>query len=133
MDAVPRVLIGKAGLDKHDRGAQIIARALRDAGYEVIYLPPGLLPDQIARTAVEEDVSAIGLSILSGSHLQVFRDLIKALAQEQGEDIALLAGGTIPPEDAETLLALGVTRVFGPGTPIADAVAAFDAAVRSNG
>jgi methylmalonyl-CoA mutase C-terminal domain/subunit len=126
----PRVLIGKAGLDKHDRGAQIIARALRDAGYEVIYLPAGLLPDQIARIAIEEDVAAIGLSILSGAHLQMFRELREALTAEHGDEIALFAGGTIPPADVQTLRDLGVAGVFGPRTAMADAVAAFDAEVR---
>lgn len=133
MAAGPRVLIGKAGLDKHDRGARIVARALRDAGYEVVYLPAGHVPEEIAHIAVDEDVAAIGLSVLSGAHRRVFTDLAAALAAAGAEDIRLFAGGTIPPRDVADLRAAGVTAVFGPGTPIAEVVAAFDAELRDLG
>jgi methylmalonyl-CoA mutase C-terminal domain/subunit len=122
----PRLLIGKAGLDKHDRGAQIVARSLRDAGYEVVYIDAGELPVGIARIAVDEDVAAIGLSILSGAHLMVFRELLDALEEAGASDIRLFAGGTIPPRDELVLKGMGVLEVFGPGTATTDIVAQFD-------
>ncbi|MFQ5516239.1 MAG: cobalamin B12-binding domain-containing protein [Acidimicrobiia bacterium] len=121
-----RILVAKAGLDKHDRGAHIVARALRDAGYEVIYLDAGRLPAEIAQVAIDEDVAAIGLSLLSGAHMQVFRELQEALPEAGEHRILLFAGGTIPPRDQNRLRAMGVVEVFGPGTSIAEVVAAFD-------
>ncbi|MCZ7526500.1 MAG: cobalamin-dependent protein [Acidimicrobiia bacterium] len=131
--AGPRVLVGKAGLDKHDRGARIVARALRDAGYEVVYLPAGHTPEEIAAIAVQEDVAAIGLSLLSGAHVEVFRDLRAALAAEDRADVVLFAGGTIPPADLAPLGELGVVAVLGPGSPTRAVVEAFDRRLRPGG
>jgi methylmalonyl-CoA mutase, C-terminal domain len=125
-----RILIGKAGLDKHDRGARIVARALRDAGYEVVYLPAGRTPDEIAKIAVDEDVGAIGLSLLSGAHLGVFRELTEHLHTAGAAGLPLFAGGTIPPKDLDPLREAGVIAVFGPGTTTADIVATFDRHLR---
>ncbi len=130
MVAATRLLIGKAGLDKHDRGARIVARALRDAGYEVIYLPAGRTPDEIAAAAIDEDVAAVGLSLLSGAHLTVFRELGEALVAAGAGDVRLFAGGTIPPKDVPLLKDLGVVEVFGPGTTTGDIVTAFDRQLR---
>lgn len=121
-----RVLIGKAGLDKHDRGAHIVARALRDGGYEVVFIDAGKLAAEIAGIAIQEDVAAIGLSILSGAHLYVFRELMEALQQAGASDIPLFAGGTIPPRDEVLLKEMGLVEVFGPGTVTAEIVAEFD-------
>ncbi len=128
-----RVLVGKAGLDKHDRGARIVARALRDAGYEVVYLPAGRMPAEIAEVAVDEDVAAIGLSVLSGAHRRVFADLVAELAARDADDIRVFAGGTIPPADTAELEQLGVVEVFGPGATTERIVAAFDQALRQQG
>lgn len=128
-----RILVGKAGLDKHDRGARIVARALRDAGYEVVYLPSGRIAAEIARIAVDEDVAAIGLSLLSGAHRTVFTDLAAELEATGATDIRLFAGGTIPPKDVALLKELGVAEVFGPGTTTIDIVAAFDRHLQSEG
>jgi len=127
-----RVLVGKAGLDKHDRGARIVARALRDAGYEVVYIESGHTPEEVASVARDEDVTAVGLSILSGAHLSVFRELRDSLAALGLADVLLFAGGTIPPADAAMLRDLGVGEVFGPGTPTRDIVAAFDRYLRAD-
>lgn len=127
-----RLLIGKAGLDKHDRGAHIVAHSLRDAGYEVIYIDSGKLPSQIAQIAVQEDVAAIGLSILSGAHISVFGELIEAMKEAGAFDVCLFAGGTIPPRDEDRLKEMGIVEVFGPGTSTADIVAAFDAFLTEN-
>lgn len=120
------MLIGKAGLDKHDRGARIVARALRDAGYEVVYVPSGMTAEDVARIAIDEDVAAVGVSLLSGAHLDVFRELARSLAAEGADDIVLFAGGTIPPQDVAALRELGVAEVFGPGATTGEIVAAFD-------
>lgn len=119
-----RVLVGKPGLDGHDRGAKVIARALRDAGMEVIYSGLHQTPEQIVEAAIQEDVDVIGLSILSGAHMTIF-PRIKALLREQNsEDIVLIGGGTIPDEDIEALLRSGdAEALFTPGTPTADIVA----------
>jgi methylmalonyl-CoA mutase C-terminal domain/subunit len=105
-------------MDKHDRGAIVVGRALRDAGYEVVYVGPGRTPEELARVAVEEDVAAIGLSLLSGAHVEIFRDLRSALDELGAGDIALFAGGTIPAEDVPVLEQLGVRRTYTPGTPL---------------
>lgn len=116
MDRRIRVLIAKPGLDGHDRGAKVVARALRDAGMEVIYTGLRQTPEMIVSAAVQEDVDAIGLSILSGAHMHYFRE-VKRLLEEQGaSDILLFGGGIIPDEDVPKLLELGVAAVFGPGT-----------------
>ncbi|MFN3180280.1 MAG: cobalamin B12-binding domain-containing protein [Thermus sp.] len=116
MDRRIRVLIAKPGLDGHDRGAKVVARALRDAGMEVIYTGLRQTPEMIVSAAIQEDVDAIGLSILSGAHMHYFRE-VKRLLEEQGaSDILLFGGGIIPDEDVPKLKELGVAAVFGPGT-----------------
>ena len=110
-----RILIGKVGLDGHDRGAKVIARALRDAGMEVIYTGLHQTPEMVVRAAVQEDVDAIGLSILSGAHMTLFPMILNLLKQEQAGDIAVFGGGIIPDDDVPLLLGLGVQQVFTPG------------------
>jgi len=112
-----RVLIAKPGLDGHDRGAKVIARALRDAGMEVIYSGLRQTPAQIAAAAVQEDVDVVGLSILSGAHNVLFPEILRELKDRGGEDILVLAGGIIPDKDIPNLKALGVREIFLPGTP----------------
>ncbi|HVP41023.1 MAG TPA: cobalamin B12-binding domain-containing protein [Candidatus Krumholzibacteriaceae bacterium] len=112
-----RVLIAKPGLDSHDRGAKIVARALRDAGMEVIYTGLRQTPEQIAETALQEDVDVIGLSILSGAHTTLF-PRIMGLVREKGlNDVMVFAGGIIPEEDITQMKKLGIKEIFGPGTP----------------
>lgn len=110
-----RILIGKPGLDGHDRGAKIIARALRDAGMEVIYTGLHRSPEEIVETAIQEDVDAIGLSILSGAHMTLFPKVLKLLKDQGADDILLFGGGIIPEEDRTYLLSIGVAEVFVPG------------------
>ncbi len=110
-----RVLIGKPGLDGHDRGAKVVARALRDAGMEIIYTGLHRSPEEIVETAIQEDVDAIGLSVLSGAHMTVFPRVLELLKEQGAEDILLFGGGIIPDEDREELLKLGVTEIFVPG------------------
>jgi methylmalonyl-CoA mutase, C-terminal domain len=112
-----RVLIAKPGLDSHDRGAKVVARALRDAGMEVIYTGLRQTPEQIAETALQEDVDVIGLSILSGAHRTLFPRIMELLRQKGLTDIMVFAGGIIPEEDASELKKLGIKEIFGPGTP----------------
>ena len=121
-----RILIGKVGLDGHDRGAKFIVRALRNAGYEVIYTGIRRTPEQIVRTAVDEDVDAIGLSLLSGAHNELFARVAELLAQEDAQSIALFAGGIIPEKDVPHLESLGFRRVFTPGTPLAEILTALE-------
>ncbi|HLN56956.1 MAG TPA: cobalamin B12-binding domain-containing protein [Thermoanaerobaculia bacterium] len=117
MDERPiRVLIAKPGLDGHDRGAKVIARALRDAGMEVIYSGLRQSPEQIAAAAIQEDVDVVGLSILSGAHNVLFPEILKLLKEKGGEDILVLAGGIIPDKDIAHLKALGIREIFLPGT-----------------
>ena len=113
----PRILIGKPGLDGHDRGAKYVAHVLRDAGYEVIYTGIRHSPEQIVDAAIQEDVAAIGLSLLSGAHNILFRRVLDLLKENEAEDIAVFGGGTIPPGDVDKLKGMGVKAVFGPGTP----------------
>lgn len=113
-----RVLIVKPGLDGHDRGAKVIARALRDAGMEVIYSGLRQTPEAIVRTALDEDVSAIGLSILSGAHNAIVPRVLELLREEGMDDVLVVVGGTIPDEDAENLKRLGVGEVFQPGASL---------------
>lgn len=117
-----RIVIAKAGLDGHDRGAKVIARALRDAGMEVIYTGLFQSPEQIVRTAIQEDADGIGLSILSGAHMTLFPSVVEQL-KAQDADIVFFGGGTIPPEDAQELKRLGVREIFTPGAPLSDIVA----------
>lgn len=112
-----RVLIAKPGLDSHDRGAKIVARALRDAGMEVIYTGLRQTPEQIAETALQEDVDVIGLSILSGAHMTLFPKVMQLLKKKGMTDVKVFAGGIIPQEDIPALKKVGIKEVFGPGTP----------------
>jgi methylmalonyl-CoA mutase, C-terminal domain len=115
-----RVLIAKPGLDGHDRGAKVVAAALRDAGMEVIYTGLHQTPEMIASAAVQEDVDVVGLSILSGAHMTLF-PRVRDLLNEQGrDDILITGGGILPKEDIEELQRLGIGRLFGPGTPTSD-------------
>lgn len=117
-----RILVAKAGLDGHDRGAKVIARALRDAGCEVIYTGLHQMPEQVVEAAIQEDVDGIGLSVLSGAHMTLFPRIKELLVKDGADDIVLFGGGTIPPEDVKPLLAAGVAGVFTPGTPMATIV-----------
>jgi methylmalonyl-CoA mutase C-terminal domain/subunit len=112
-----RVVIAKPGLDGHDRGAKVVARALRDAGMEVVYTGLHQTPEQVVDTAVQEDADAIGLSILSGAHMTLFARVIELLRERDAEDITVFGGGIIPEADIAPLKALGVAEIFTPGTP----------------
>ena len=120
-----KVLIAKPGLDGHDRGAKVVAQALRDAGIEVVYSGLKRTPDEIVQEAIQEDVDVVGLSVLSGAHLTLARRVIDGLRAAGAGDVGVVAGGIIPPRDVEPLKALGVRDVFPMGTPLADIVAAF--------
>jgi methylmalonyl-CoA mutase, C-terminal domain len=117
-----RVLMAKAGLDGHDRGVKVVARALRDAGFEVIYTGLHQTPEQVVNTAVQEDVDAIGLSLLSGAHMTLFPRILSLLAEQDADDILLFGGGTIPDDDVRALKALGVAEIFTPGASTVDIV-----------
>jgi methylmalonyl-CoA mutase, C-terminal domain len=117
-----RVLVAKPGLDGHDRGAKIVARALRDAGFEVIYTGLHQTPEQIVATAVQEDVDAIGLSVLSGAHNYLFKRVLDLLKEQGADDIALFGGGIIPQDDIQALKAIGVKELFTPGTSTQDII-----------
>lgn len=117
-----RILIAKPGLDGHDRGAKVVARALRDAGFEVIYTGLHQTPEMIATAAVQEDVDAVGLSIMSGAHNTLFPAVIEALKNKGADDIVVFGGGIIPEDDFARLYAAGVKKVFTPGTPLGDIV-----------
>jgi methylmalonyl-CoA mutase, C-terminal domain len=117
-----RVLLAKVGLDGHDRGLKIVARALRDAGIEVVYLGIHNTAAEIVRSAVQEDVDAIGISIHSAAHLSLFKELAAGLKRNHAGDIAVFAGGIIPVEDFPTLKKLGVKKIFGPGAPLGEIV-----------
>ena len=117
-----RVLIAKPGLDGHDRGAKIVARALRDAGFEVIYTGLHQTPEQVVVTAIQEDVDAIGLSVLSGAHNYLFKQVLTLLKEKGAADIVVFGGGIIPPEDIAALKAMGVRELFTPGTSTQDIV-----------
>jgi methylmalonyl-CoA mutase, C-terminal domain len=118
-----RVIVAKAGLDGHDRGAKVVARALRDAGVEVIYTGLHQTPEQIVAAAVQEDVDAVGLSILSGAHMTLFARVVELLRERDAADIVVFGGGIIPEEDIAELYRLGVAKIFTPGTPTTDIVA----------
>jgi methylmalonyl-CoA mutase, C-terminal domain len=112
-----RILVGKPGLDGHDRGAKYVAHILRDAGFEVIYTGIRRSPEQIVDAAIQEDVAAIGLSLLSGAHNVLFRRIVELLREKGAEDILVFGGGTIPADDVPALKELGVAAIFTPGTP----------------
>ncbi len=119
MESKPfRVLIAKPGLDGHDRGAKVIVRALRDAGFEVIYTGIRQTPEMIAQTALQEDVDAVGLSLLSGAHMTLFPQITKLLKDRGLKDVLVFGGGIIPDEDVAKLKKKGIDQVFGPGTPL---------------
>jgi methylmalonyl-CoA mutase, C-terminal domain len=117
-----RVLVAKPGLDGHDRGAKVVAAALRDAGMEVIYTGLHQTPEMIATAAVQEDVDVVGLSILSGAHMTLFPRVLALLKAEGREDILITGGGILPKEDMDALQAMGTGKLFGPGTPTADLI-----------
>jgi methylmalonyl-CoA mutase, C-terminal domain len=122
-----RILIAKPGLDGHDRGAKVIARALRDAGNEVVYSGLHQSPEQIVETALQEDVVAIGLSVLSGAHMTLFPKVVELLAEREASDIIVFGGGIIPPADITALKEVGLAEVFTPGTPLSTIVDWVDA------
>ena len=122
MEKKIRVLVAKPGLDGHDRGAKIVARALRDAGMEVIYTGLHQTTEMIVETAVQEDVDVIALSLLSGAHMTLFVDVTNLLKKKNMEDVLVVGGGVIPEEDIPALKKAGIARVFGPGTPTDDIV-----------
>ena len=129
-----RVVIAKPGLDGHDRGSKVVARALRDAGFEAIYTGIRQTPEQIVETVIQEDASVLGVSILSGAHMVLIPKILKLL-EEKGlklnEDIVVFAGGIIPPDDAEELKKMGVAEVFGPGTPLNKVIEYIDNAIKN--
>ena len=116
------MVIAKPGLDGHDRGAKIIARALRDAGMEVIYTGLHQTPEQIVETAIQEDADAVGVSILSGAHMTLVPRIVEGLRANGADDVLVVVGGTIPPDDADELKAKGVAAVFGPGATTTEIV-----------
>ena len=122
-----RIVVAKPGLDGHDRGAKVVARALRDAGVEVIYTGLHQSPEQIVETAIQEDADGIGLSVLSGAHLTLFRRVMELLQARDATDIVVFGGGIIPADDLPELQRLGVARVFTPGTPTRDIVSWVEA------
>jgi methylmalonyl-CoA mutase C-terminal domain/subunit len=123
------VVIAKPGLDGHDRGAKIVARSLRDAGMEVIYTGLHQTPEQVVATVVQEDADAVGLSILSGAHMTLVPRIMELLAAEGADDVLVMVGGTIPADDADGLLGLGVAAVYTPGAPVSDMVSFLEDAV----
>ncbi len=122
MEKKIRVLVAKAGLDGHDRGAKVIACALRDAGMEVIYTGLHQTPEAVVEAALQEDVDAVGVSILSGAHMTLFPRILKLMREKGLADVLLTGGGIVPEEDAQDLEKLGVGRLFGPGTPMKDVI-----------
>ena len=123
-----KVLIAKPGLDGHDRGAKVVAYALRDAGVEVVYSGLKRTPEEIVNEAIQEDVDVVGLSVLSGAHLPLARRVLDGLRAQGADDIRVIVGGIIPPKDVEALVALGVARVFPMGTALPDIVKFFQEA-----
>ncbi len=127
-----RILVAKPGLDGHDRGAKIVARALRDAGMEVIYTGLHQTPEMIVETAIQEDVNAIGLSILSGAHMTLFPAVIDLLREKGMEQVKVFGGGIVPPDDIEKLKSLGVLEIFTPGANTRDIVKFIEENVKPN-
>jgi methylmalonyl-CoA mutase C-terminal domain/subunit len=128
-----KIIIAKPGLDGHDRGAKVVARALRDAGFEVVYTGIRQTPEMIAETALQEDADMVGLSILSGAHLELFPRVVEELKKRGMDDVVLFAGGIIPQEDIEQLEKIGFTGVFGPGTSTHDIIAFVKKNAEKNG
>src|SRR5947209_17027809 len=126
-----RVVVAKPGLDGHDRGAKIIARALRDAGMEVIYTGLHQTPEQIVETVIQEDADAVGLSILSGAHMTLVPRILELLREQEAEDVVVMVGGTIPADDVEELKSLGVAGIFAPGASTTEAIDFIRGAVRA--
>jgi methylmalonyl-CoA mutase cobalamin-binding domain/chain len=126
-----RVVVAKPGLDGHDRGAKIIARALRDAGMEVIYTGLHQTPEQIVETVIQEDADAVGLSILSGAHMTLVPRILELLREQESSDVVVMVGGTIPADDVEELKALGVAGIFTPGASTTEAIEFIRGAVRA--
>ena len=122
MQAPIRVVVAKPGLDGHDRGAKVVARALRDAGMEVVYTGLHQTPEQIVETAIQEDADAIGLSVLSGAHMTLFRRVLELLGQRDADDIVVFGGGIIPADDIAELERLGVAKIFTPGATTASII-----------
>jgi methylmalonyl-CoA mutase C-terminal domain/subunit len=127
-----RVVVAKPGLDGHDRGAKIIARALRDAGMEVIYTGLHQTPEQIVETVIQEDADAVGLSILSGAHMTLVPRVVELLREQQVDDVLVTVGGTIPADDIPQLKSLGVSEVFTPGAPTQQIIDFIRGSVRDN-
>ena len=131
-----RVIVAKPGLDGHDRGAKVVARGLRDAGMEVIYLGLRLTPEQIAEAAIQEDVDAVGLSCLSNAHMTLFPKVAGLIREKSSKDILIIGGGIIPKEDVPKLKEAGIAQIFGSGTPISEIAKFLEASlqeVKSNG
>lgn len=131
MERKIRVLMAKAGLDGHDRGVKVVARALRDAGMEVIYTGLHNTPEQVVRAALQEDVDVIGVSILSGAHMAIFSKIVELMRQYNMQDVLLIGGGIIPDEDKEKLKAMGVGGLFGPGTTTQEIIEYIKAKVKN--
>jgi isobutyryl-CoA mutase small subunit len=117
-----RIVIAKPGLDGHDRGAKVIARALRDAGMEIVYTGLHQTPEQIVRTVVQEDADAVGVSVLSGAHMTLFARILELMKAQDVDDVVVFGGGIIPDEDIPALEGLGVAKIFTPGTPLEEIV-----------
>jgi methylmalonyl-CoA mutase C-terminal domain/subunit len=132
LDRKIRVVVAKPGLDGHDRGAKVVARALRDAGFEVIYTGLHQTPEQIVETAIQEDADAIGLSVLSGAHNYLFTRVLDLLREKGADDVAVFGGGIIPPEDVAGLKAIGVKELFTPGTSTQDIIRFVKDNIRTN-
>lgn len=131
-----RIVVAKPGLDGHDRGAKVVARALRDAGHEVVYTGLHQTPEQIVETAIQEDADLVGLSVLSGAHMTLFKKVLELLAERGAGDIGVFGGGIVPEEDMEPLRALGVARVFTPGATTGEItgwVTDYEASLESEG
>ena len=128
-DSPLRVVVAKPGLDGHDRGAKVVARALRDAGMEVVYTGLHQTPEQIVEAAIQEDADAVGLSVLSGAHMTLFAKVIALLKAREAQDIVVFGGGIIPDADVDDLAAAGVARVFTPGAPLEDITAWLEGAL----
>ena len=127
-----KILVAKVGLDGHDRGIKVVARILRDAGFEVLYTGLRQSPEMVAAAAAQEDVDAVGISILSGGHLALVPEVIAAL-RARDVDVPVIVGGIVPPQDVDVLLAAGVAEILGPGAPAAAVVDAFASRIRSFG
>ena len=128
-----RVLIAKPGLDGHDRGVKVVARGLRDAGMEVIYVGLRLTPEQIAEAAIQEDVDVVGIDCLSGAHMALFPKTVSLIREKGGKNIMVVGGGTIPKKDIPKLREAGITQIFGPGTPIEEIVRFIETTLEERG